>query len=125
MTSQQEIETILLARNQRHLEQTQWEGEQSTQTLILCLCMDHGFNAMSMAALDDIQTEFNLTPELAAFFSSIKCHPTEKSLVPVVGTLTSEDVKCMFTTSQEQTSSDPRTPTYSILEMPYPKCLGC
>ena len=114
VTSQPEIESILLARNQRHLEQTHREGGQSTVDPISRLRQHHGYNNMSTAALAGETIQYDLSPELTAFFRSLQRRPSEVSLTPVAGIITSADVQHMFCTSRERTSSDPRTPNYSI-----------
>ena len=71
VTSQPEIESILLARNQRHLEQTHREGGQSTVDPISRLRQHHGYNNMSTAALAGETIQYDLSPELTAFFRSL------------------------------------------------------
>lgn len=119
ITSQHEIEALLLARNQRHLEQTQREGGRSTQAPISLLRASGGYNPMATAVLNGEPTDYDLTPAMAAFFSALAITPTERILSPVLGTITSTDFQEMFRRSRERTSSDPRTLNYTIW-----KCLA-
>ena len=119
ITSQTEIESVLLARNQRHLEQVQRQGGQSTTAPITLLREGYGFNTLSSSILDGSPTDFDLTPEMSTFFSTLKQSPSERDLPPILGTITSEEVQIMFSRTRERTSSDPRTLNYSIW-----KCLA-
>lgn len=77
VTSQQEIESLLLARNQRHLEQAQREGGRSTLTPILNLRADHGFNPMAEKVLMGTYIDYDVPPDIATFFSTITRTPKE------------------------------------------------
>ena len=119
ITSQSDIESILLARNQRHLEQVQRQGGQSTLAPISDLREGYGFNPLSASILAGEATTYDLTPEMTAFFSTLKRTPSERILPPVLGVITSEELQAMFTKTRERTSSDSRTLNYSIW-----KCLS-
>jgi hypothetical protein len=64
-------------------------------------------------------TEFTLSPEMAAFFEAMKQTGTEKELPMVAGTITSTEFQEMFKMAREKTSSDARTPNYTLW-----KCLA-
>lgn len=119
ITSTEEIEAELLQRNKMHLEQTAREGGLSTGQAMSAFRENFGFNPVSEAVLDGEQIEYELTSELTAFFQAIKRTDKERSLPPVVGIITSADFQQMFKVAKERTSSDPRTPNYSIW-----KCLA-
>jgi hypothetical protein len=114
ITSQAEIEALLLARNQQHLKLTQREGGRSTVEPMSLLRDIHGFNPMSAAILAGRTVEYDLSPELSAFFSSLALTPLERGLTPVLGTISSADFQTMFHLSKERTSSDPRMLNYTL-----------
>ena len=99
VTSQSEIESILLACNQWHLEQMHCEGGQSTAAPISQLHQTYGYNDVSRAALTGESISHNLTPELAAFFHSLQQCPSKSALTPVARIITSADVQQMFSKS--------------------------
>jgi len=115
ITSQEQIEQHLLERNQRHLEQTAREGGISTKPPLTHLRLNNGYNAMSEKITAGLSlTEYELTPEMEAFFSALQRTPTEQALPPILGEITSADVQSMFKHARERTSSDSRTLNYTL-----------
>ena len=118
VTSQSEIEQILLRRNRRHLEQTAREGGVSTRPPLTTLRESHGFNPLSDSVLagthQHILTEYTIPPELTEFFTQLKRSGRERTLPSVLGLITPSQFKEMFKRAKERTSSDSRTPNYSI-----------
>lgn len=120
ITAASEIEQHLLQRNQMHLEQTDREQGVSTSPLLMNLRASHGFNDLSTRILNGEEiTEYELTPEMAAFFGALKRTETDRSLPPVGGVITSTAFQEMFRRAPERTSSDHRTLNYTIW-----KCLA-
>ena len=120
ITNTEEIETNLLQRNQMHLEQTAREKGISTRPPLTTLRDNNGFNDLSRRVLDGQEiTEYQLTEEMAAYFQALKQSDKEKALPPVLGIITSSDLQEMFKVAKERTSSDSRTPNYTIW-----KCLA-
>lgn len=120
VTSQHEIKTLLLARNQRHLEQTQCEGGRSTMASISLMGDSGGFNPLATTVLNGETIDYKLSPAMASFFSALAITPTKQTLSPVLGTICSANFQEMFHHSKERTSSDPWTLNYTIW-----KCLAC
>lgn len=120
VTVAEEIETELLQRNKMHLEQTDREGGISMGQVMTAVRENHGLNPVSQKILDGVPiTEFEITDDMRAFFAALKRTETDKSLTPVLGTITSTDFQEMFKRAKEKTSSDSRTPNYTIW-----KCLA-
>ena len=114
VTSQDEIETLLLERNKRHLQQTAREEGISTQPLLTFIRRDHGINSKAQKILDGTLTEFELTPEMAEFFTALRKGPTEHGLPHIGDGITPSELQEMFKRSKEKTSSDSRTLNYTI-----------
>ena len=115
ITAADEIETHLLRRNQMHLEQTDREKGISTVPPLSKLRENHGFNDLSTRILAGEEiTEYELTPELEAFFRALGRTATDRSLTTVGGSITSVDFQEMFRHAKERTSSDHRTLNYTI-----------
>ncbi len=105
ITSQAEIESTLIAQNQRHLKQVQRQGGQSMTTPITTLRADHGFNNFSAAILEgSTPLEYDLTPEMSSFFSTLKRLPTKQALPTKLGTVSSVELQTMFSRTRESTS---------------------
>ena len=120
ITSAGSIEAELLQRNKMHLEQTDREQGVSTGVVMTAFRENHGLNPMTQAILEGTPiTEFTLSPEMAAFFEAMKQTGTEKELPMVAGTITSTEFQEMFKMAREKTSSDARTPNYTLW-----KCLA-
>ena len=103
-----------------HLEQTAREEGISTLPPLTILRENHGYNDMSRQVLNGIEvTEFSLTPEIAAYFQTLKQGEQEATLTPIVGSISSTKLQEMFKIARERTSSDSRTPNYTIW-----KCLA-
>ena len=120
VTAAEEIERELLQRNKMHLEQTDREGGISTGRTMKAIREDHGVNPLSRKILDGEQiTEFEITEDMRAFFAAMKRTETDKALAPVLGAITSTEFQEMFKHAKEKTSSDSRTPNYTIW-----KCLA-
>ena len=120
VTAAEEIEKELLQRNKMHLEQTDREGGISTGRTMTAVREDHGVNPLSQRILDgEPITEFELTEDMRAFFAAMKRTETDKALAPVLGAITSTEFQEMFKRAKEKTSSDSRTPNYTIW-----KCLA-
>ena len=114
VTSQEEIESLLLERNKRHLQQTAREKGLSTEPPLTFIRRDHGINIDARRILDGTLTEYELSPEMTAFFSALRQGPTERGLPHVTGGITPNELQEMFKRSKEKTSSDPRTLNYTI-----------
>ena len=112
--SQNEIESCLIERNRRHLEQVAREQGPSTRPPLTTIRQNYGVNPLTESILEGTHTTYELTPETQAFFEALKSNPLTDSLPPVLGTITSQDFQEMFRRSKEKTSSDPRTLNYSI-----------
>jgi hypothetical protein len=120
ITSQKEIESALLFRNKRHLQQTAREEGISTIPPMSILRQNNGFNDMATKVLEGAPiTAYELTPEMATFFEALKRNETDSKLPPVLGEFTSEDIQAMFKAAKERTSSDSRTLNYTLW-----KCLA-
>ena len=137
VTSREEIEQELINRNRMHLEQVAREDGISTQPLMTELRKEHGFNSFSSAILNgdkleaEIEslllleatgrpvTEYTVTPEMVAFFRTLRQTEAERKLPPVLGVITSHDFQEMFKMARERTSSNPRTLNYTLW-----KCLA-
>ena len=103
-----------------HLEQTAREQGISTHPPFTQLRENQGFNALSTRVLNGEEiTDYELTPETATFFAALKRTDKDRALSPVLGIISSTEVQEMFQLAKERTSSDPRTPNYSIW-----KCLA-
>jgi hypothetical protein len=115
VTSQEEIESHLLRRNKRHLEQTSREQGISTGPLLTDIRANNGFNPLTADILDGtFDTTYELPPEVTEFFVALQQTPKEKALRPVLGTITSDQFQRMFKYAREKTSSDSRTLNYSL-----------
>ena len=115
ITSQEEIEAHLLRRNKRHLEQTSREQGISTAPLLSDIRENNGINPLVMDILDgSFDTTYELSPEITQFFAALKQTPQEKTLRPILGTITSDQFQQMFKRAREKTSSDTRTLNYSL-----------
>ena len=120
ITSAEEIEHELLQRNKMHLEQTAREEGISVKETLSALRENNGFNPLSEKVLNGEQiTEYELTPEMAAYFQALKRTPKERELTPILGSISSVEFQEMFKRAKERTSSDSRTPNYTIW-----KCLA-
>ena len=113
--SQEEIEAHLIERNRRHLEQTAREGRISTKPPLTTIRENYGFNPLTAKILEGtLTTDYDLTPEMSAFFEALQTTPATEKLTPVLGAITSEDFQLMFRRSKEKTSSDTSTLNYSL-----------
>ena len=119
ITSQAEIERALLRRNERHLRQTELEAGTSTRPPLTDIRQGHGINAHTRAILEGTSLGLDLTPEMAALFSTLRQTPGEAALTPILGEITSEEVQLMFRRAKERTSSDQSTLNYTLW-----KCLA-
>lgn len=120
ITSQMEIEAALLRRNKRHLQQTAREEGISTRPPLSNLRENFGFNSMTRTILNGERiTDYELTPEMEAFFQALKQSTKDAELPPVLGEFTSDEVQMMFKVAKERTSSDSRTLNYTLW-----KCLA-
>jgi len=64
-------------------------------------------------------TEYTVTPEMAAFFCTLRKTEAARKLPPILGVITSHDFQEMFKMARQRTSSDPRTLNYTLW-----KCLA-
>ncbi len=112
--SQNEIESHLIDRNRRHLEQVAREQGPSTRPPLTMIRHNYGINPLTESILGGTYTTYDLTPEMRAFFNALKSNPSTENLPPVLGGITSQDFQEMFRRSKEKTSSDSRTLNYSI-----------
>ncbi len=119
MVQQEELESALLKRNERHLQQTEREAGVSTQPPLTTIRENHGVNPCAKKLCQGVhQSPLVLTPEMTAFFSALQTDP-HSNLPLIDGTLTTEDVQSMFKRAKERTSSDSSTLNYTIW-----KCLA-
>ena len=114
VTSQAEIEMLLLERNKRHLQQTAREEGVSTKPFLTFIRRDHGINVEARKILDGTLTEYELTPDMAEFFNTLRKGQTEQDLPRVIGSISASELQEMFKRSKEKTSSDSRTLNYTI-----------
>ena len=79
VTSQQEMESLLIERNKRHLQQTEVEGGASTKSPLTDMRRNYGFNETSQRILEGTY-EFteNESDELIAFFKALQQTEKEK-----------------------------------------------
>ena len=112
--SQDEIESYLIDRNRRHLEQVAREKGPSTRPPLTQIRHNYGINPLTESILDGTYTTYDLPPEMRAFFDALKTNPTTHRLPPVLGAISSLDFQEMFRRAKEKTSSDSRTLNYSI-----------
>ena len=115
ITAQEEIEDHLIRWNKRHLEQTSREQGISTTPLLADIRAMNGINPLTSDILDgSFDTTYELTPELSEFFAALRQTEHERSLRPILGTITSEQFQTMFRMAKEKTSSDSRTLNYTL-----------
>jgi len=91
VTSQEEIESQIMARNKRHLQQTAREGGFTTRPLMGEIQANHGLNSR----VDDLlagrfETEHEVSEEMAAWITAVKQTDKEKAQPKVVGVMTKE-----------------------------------
>ena len=115
LETQEDIESNLIERNRRHLEQTAREHGISTKAPLTTIRANYGLNPLTDQILDGtLSTVYELTPEMNAFFAALRSSPATDKLPPVLGSITSADFQSMFKRAKEKTSSDSRTLNYSI-----------
>jgi hypothetical protein len=120
ITRQDELEALLLSRNERHLRQTELEGGISTRPLLTAIRANYGFNDMSSQILQGNTIRLgDLTPEMGAFFQALQHSSSTRSLPQIDASFTSGDVQEMFKRAKERTSSDSTTLNYTLW-----KCLA-
>jgi hypothetical protein len=119
VVQQDALESALLRRNERHLQQTEREAGISTRPLLTTIRANHRVNATAQLLSQGVlPPSLDLTPEMTAFFSSLQKDP--HSTLPLIdGALTAGDIQSMFKRAKERTSSDSSTLNYTIW-----KCLA-
>ena len=108
VTSQTTIETGLLERNKRHLQQTEIEGGTNTGPVMSELKKDMGLSHATDLLLDgEFTTDHTVGEAMAAWFKRVKQTDKEKGTPPIVGVITKEQFQYAFKVSTESTSSSP------------------
>jgi hypothetical protein len=106
VTDSQELESMLLQRNKRHLQQVDREGRPGTKPPFPDLYEDYGINPLVDELLETGQfnTPHEIGPVLADWFKCIKRdnHPDSK---PVVGCMTKQQYQECFKVANEKVSS--------------------
>jgi len=115
ITSTEEMESALLIRNERHLRQTELERGISTKSPLTDIRSNYGYNRYTQSIIaGEPLLGIELTPEMAAYFETLKRTPTEEALTPILGKITSTEVQQMFQRARERTSSDSSTLNYTL-----------
>ena len=115
VTSQEEIESQIMARNKRHLQQTAREGGVTTGPLMNEIQANHGLNSR----VDDLlagrfETEHEVPEEMAGWIKAVKQTDKEKATPKVVGVMTKEQFQYAFKIANEKTSSSPSGVHYTM-----------
>ena len=115
VTSREEIESQIMARNKRHLQQTAREGGVTTGPLMNEIQANHGLNSR----VDDLlagrfETEHEVSEEMAAWIKAVKQTDKEKATPKVVGVMTKEQFQYVFKIANEKTSSSPSGMHYTM-----------
>jgi hypothetical protein len=109
------METLLLKRNRRHLQQTMLEGGASNNYLMPSFREGMGINTNTNNLLQgNCVTDYEVPPSVAAWINAVTHTNTERTLPTVVGSLTQEEFQQMFKQKKEGISSDPHGGNYSI-----------
>ena len=115
VTSQEKIETMLMARNKRHLQQTAIEGGESNGPVMTELTQDHGLSEMADKLLaGTYETEHEVSEELAEWFRQMKQTDKERESPKIVGVMTKPEFQYSFKIAREKTSSSPSGLHYTI-----------
>ena len=115
VTSREEIESQIMARNKRHLQQTAREGGVTTGPLMNEIQANHGLNSR----VDDLlagrfETEHEVPEEMAGWIKAVKQTDKEKATPKVVGVMTKEQFQYVFKIANEKTSSSPSGMHYTM-----------
>ena len=115
VTSQDEIESQIKARNKRHLEQIAREEWVTTGPLMSEIQANHGVNSQ----VDDLlagtfETEHEVSEEMAAWIKDVKQTDKEKSTPKVIGVMTKEQFQYAFKIAKEKTPSPPSGMHYTM-----------
>ncbi|KAL7544883.1 hypothetical protein ACHAWF_012867 [Thalassiosira exigua] len=117
VTSQSEMETLILERNKRHLQQMAKEEGPSEKEPLLSMRDEYGLNESTEAMLDGrYVTERDAPPAFAAWVKALFQTEKEKERPPVLGGVSTETWQRLFLSSDEGTSSEPNGMNYTVLK---------
>ncbi|KAL7551610.1 hypothetical protein ACHAWF_018082 [Thalassiosira exigua] len=117
VTSQAEMENLILERNKRHLQQMAIEDGPSESEPLLSMRDNYGFNKMTKDILDGVfTTEHEVSPALAAWIKALCQTNKERAVPPVLGGVSTDTWQRLFRSSNERTSSEPNGMNYTILK---------
>jgi len=115
VTSQEEIESQIMARNKRHLQQTAREGGVTTGPLMNEIQANHGLNSrVDNLLAGRFETEHEVPEEMAGWIKAVKQTDKEKATPKVVGVMTKEQFQYVFKIANEKTSSSPSGMHYTM-----------
>ena len=119
VTDVKEIETLLLERNKRHLQQASIEAGRVHDPLMQSLMSDHGTDLMQEVYDGTISIPDATDEVIAAWIESVKQTDAERLLPPIQGVISKTDFQEAFRKVSEKTSSSPSGLHYTIW-----KCLA-
>ena len=115
VTTHSTVETLILERNKRHLQQTDMEGGVNRGPIMTDLRKEHGLSGATDSLLrGEYVTEHTVSPEMAAWFNEVKQTDQERECEPIVGCMTKDDFQFAFKQITEKTSSSPSGLHYTI-----------
>ncbi|KAL7524524.1 hypothetical protein ACHAWF_002609, partial [Thalassiosira exigua] len=107
VTKPEDIERLLLARNKRHLEQTDREKDPNTAPIMDELHENFGINEQVNKLLDGrYETSHEVSEEMAAWIEVVKMDEATASKPPIVGVMPKEEYQKAFGKATEKTSSN-------------------
>ena len=105
ITSAEEVETYLLLRNKRHLQQADIEGGVSSSNIMRKIRSEHGLSEFNERILRGEKVEeMDATPEILDWLEAIAVPPNVDN-PPVTGLITRQEYQDMFKNARERTSS--------------------
>ncbi|KAL7552654.1 hypothetical protein ACHAWF_015884 [Thalassiosira exigua] len=117
VTSQSEMETLILERNKRHLQQMAIEEGPTEKEPLLSMRDNYGLNDTTEEMLDGrYVTERDAPPAFAAWVKALFQSEKEKELPPVLGEVSTETWQRILRSSDEGTSSEPNGMNYTVLK---------
>ena len=115
----QEIESLLLERNKRHLQQASIEEGRVHDPTIQRMMGNHGTDLLQEVLDGSISIPDATDEVVTAWIQSLKQTETERTLPPIKGTISKSDFQEAFKKVSEKTSSSPSGLHYTIW-----KCLA-
>ena len=119
VTDTAEIESLLLERNKRHLQQSDVEEGRVHDPTIQSLISGHGTDLLDEILSGSISLDLAADEVLRAWLLALQQTDEEKALPPITGSISKEEFQAAFKAVSEHTSSSPSGMHYSIW-----KCLA-